>query len=438
MVRNGAIAYGFTSGNIIVNLFGGLMIARLLGADGRGELTALLTMPQMLGWIFALGCTQAVAFHQARHPELGGHLLSTWLLILAPLALLAVLVGTLLLPLILRAQTEEVLRLARPMVLLVFYWLLYQLAEGFLLGDHDFLFAYGVLFANYAAVATAFIVLWLLGRFTVETALVATVAAGLVMLAACTIRILSRHPLKKPSGDLARATAWYGARAHLTSLSGLMNSRLDLLVLPAFVAATQVGLYAVATSVSWLIVSFSGALSRIVLPVAARKGARGREDVIRSVYITLAVALVTALGLALIAETAVRAVYGASFQGSVLPLRLLLPGCAFYATAPVLWAGMQAAGRPFTAAFSQLLGLIVTVVGLLLFLPRYGIVAASIVSTVSYSIVFVAALISYRLMTGPPLRLTGISWLQAVGFIRPTAHTSSYDWKAALDDERPR
>ena len=62
----------------------------------------------------------------------------------------------------------------------------------------------------------------------------------------------------------------------------------------------------------------------------------------------------------------------------------------------VLWSGLYAANRPFTATIAQVAGALVTVVGLLLFLRVGGVNAAALVTTASYTVVFVAALFLYR------------------------------------------
>jgi O-antigen/teichoic acid export membrane protein len=74
-----------------------------------------------------------------------------------------------------------------------------------------------------------------------------------------------------------------------------------------------------------------------------------------------------------------------------------------FAGSAILSAGVYAAGRPLIASLAQLLGLLVTVVGLLVFLPDGGITAAALVSTASYTTVFVATLIAYK-------TVTGVSW----------------------------
>jgi O-antigen/teichoic acid export membrane protein len=147
--------------------------------------------------------------------------------------------------------------------------------------------------------------------------------------------------------------------------------------------------------------------------------------VIKSMYATLALAGAMAVVIAAAASIAVRVVYGASFDGSVAPLRILLVGAVFYAAAGVLFAGLYALNRPFTAAIAQISAAVVTVVGLLVFLRRDGIAAAATVSTVAYCVVFLLTLVFYR-------RAAGLRWGDLVlrpslmwGLLRQAAHGAS-------------
>jgi O-antigen/teichoic acid export membrane protein len=242
----------------------------------------------------------------------------------------------------------------------------------------------------------AYLLLWVLDQFTVGSALLATFLVSQVFSALVAVRIFRRHGLARPSTSLMRSTLWYGARAHGANVGGVVNARLDLLIIPAFLAASSVGIYAVAIAATSVIPIIAGALSPLVLPAAARQGARGARTVIRSLHATLAVALALAIALALLADPAITLVYGSAFEGSSSPVRLLLPGTVLYAAAGVLWSGLYAVNRPFTATMAQVAGAFVTVAGLLVFLRVGGVNAAALVTTTSYTVVFVAALVLYR------------------------------------------
>ena len=394
--RQGALSFVQTTVTLALNLVTGILIARLLGPDGRGEFTAVIVAVPLLGWVFEMGCRQAVTYHHAKHPKDGPALLGTWIVLLAPLAFMAIVVGWFLLPHLLAAQSDQTLWLARLFLFSIVFLFLSDLVYAIVLGDEDFFFFNVMRVLQPLGIAVAYVVLWLAGSFSVQTAVLVTFLAAVVDLCVTATRVFRRHGIRRPSYPLARTTLWYGFRAHGSTTAGLVTTRLDITIMPAFLAATSVGLYAVATSISWIVVTISSTLAAFVLPVAARRAEHGVQTVIRSLYTTFVVASVLGLLLAVVAGPAVRLVYGDAFSGSVTALRILLVGSVAYACANVVCAGLYALNRPFTAAIALFGGAIVTVVGLLIFLQSYGIVAAAIVSTCSYVVVLIIALIAYR------------------------------------------
>jgi O-antigen/teichoic acid export membrane protein len=401
--RQGVLTVVFSGLTLATNLVTGVLVARALGASGRGQLIAVLTATQMVGWAFAFGCSEATAYREARHGRDDG-VVSAWLVLSVPAGLLAVLVGEALLPALLHAQTSETLRLAQLFMLSAFFVPLGLLSVGLLLGARRFLLynLFGLL--QPAAVALAYVMLWRLDLLTTTAALVANVAVSLTVGGLLTVVTL-RGRVTRPAWTRAWPNVWYGARVHGTNLGGMMNARLDLLIIPAFLTASSVGLYSVATNISWVVVT-------IVLPEAARDPQRGVTTVVRSLQATLGVALALAVGIAAVADIALRVLYGASFAAAHEALLLLLPGAIFYACAGVLWSGLYALNRPLTAAATQAFGALITVVGLVLFLERGGITAAAIVSTASYASVFVTGLALYR-------RAAGLAWRDFVALETP-------------------
>ena len=403
LLREATITYVAAVLTLAINLLTGLILARALGTTGRGELTAILTVPQMVGWAFSLGCGLAIAYHQARHPADGGRLLGTWIGPVLVLGCLAFISGEALLAHLLAAQTPATYRLAQLYMLIVLISPFADLIQGFLLGDHDFSFYNAARVAQPAVAAFLYLSLWRLDQLTVEAAVAVLAAVAVVGTLVAAGRVLRRHSLSRPSRSLGQTTAWYGLRVHGSNVGGVLNTRLDLLIIPAFVAASEVGLYSVATSVSWMVFALSGPLTALVLPMAARQDQHGSRTVVHALQMTLLIAVVLAGGIAVLAEVGVRLVYGSAFADAALPLRLLLPGTVLYAGACVLGAGLQAAGHPFASTAAQAAGVPVSVIGLLLFLDTAGINAAAVASSASYSVIFITALMLYR-------RKTGVSW----------------------------
>lgn len=402
---------GFDASILLLNLITGIAIARALGPEGRGEIAAILLLAQMAGWLFSIGSTEAVSYRLARNPADGGRLLGSWAALVIPLALAAVVVAELIVPVLFAAQTEAMIALARIYVAVVALMIAQSVLNGMLLGDQDFLVYNLVRFVSPALIAAAYIALWASGGLSVEIALTINATAVAASVVVATARSLGRHGIARPSGPLLRETLWYGVRAHGGSIAGLVNNRLDLLIVPAFLGAASVGLYSVATNVTSVIGTLTGTIAILVLPVAARRREKSARTVIRTLHAVLLIGVLIAIPLELLADVALRLVYGSEFGAAATSLRIMLPGEVLDAGAMVLWSGLLAANRPFLSSVAGAPAAILTVVGLILFLEKGGIEAAAMVSTTAYTVVFVISILLYR-------HVAELRWRD---FIRPPA-----------------
>lgn len=402
----------FDASILVTNLVTGIIVARALGPSGRGEIAAILLVAQLCVWFFSGGATEAVAFRLARRREDGPRLLGTWLAIGIPLGIVATVVGELALPVLFSAQTGQAIDLGRVYLAIVLVMMLQSVQWGMLLGDHDFLVYNAVRLLQPGLVAIGYFGCLVVGVFSVEAALaINAVATGAAFLVAA-IRLLQRIGLGHPSRQLMRETLSYGLKSHMGSVAGLVNARLDLLIVPAFLGAVSVGLYSVATNVTSIIITLTATIATIVMPVAARREKQSPHTVIRTLQVVMLIGVAIALPLAGIANYALALVYGSDFEGAATALRILLPGVVLDAAAMVLWSGLLAANRPLLSSVAAIPAAIITVGGLVLFLEEGGINVAAIVSTVAYTVVFVISVFLYK-------RVANLQWRQ---FLTPPSH----------------
>jgi O-antigen/teichoic acid export membrane protein len=403
-VRAGIVTYVFSALTLGANLVTGIVSARALGPDGRGVAAALTMVTQLAGFLFAMGVAQSLSYFIARRPQDGPCLFSTWLLMLLPPTALAIVISELLLPTIFASDGGQAIAIGRWFMFTIVLVIGLELNYGLLLGAHDFT-VYNVLrFAQPTLLAASLVVLWRLRELTVESALLAATVVTALVLAAGIARSASRMGLARPDLRLGIRTLWYGVRGEGATLAANVNTRLDVAMLPAFVSAANVGLYSVATNVSLIVYQMSNTFAGLVLPAAARQPHRGPRRVVGSLYATLAITALLATALGIFAGPLIGLVYGDDFREAAAPLRLLLPGAVLFAGASIAGAGVYAAARPFTATLPQLLGMVVTVVGLFTFLRTGGVTAAAIVSSASYGTVFVTTVIAYKAVSGMPWR----------------------------------
>jgi O-antigen/teichoic acid export membrane protein len=392
--------------NVLVlgtNVVTGIIVARTLGPAGRGQIAAILVLAFTGAWLFSVGSTNAIAYRQSHRPEDAPLLLGSWLAITAVTSVLAIIVAELVLPTLFSAQTSSAIDLARIYVPTIALLLTINVFNGFMLGDQDFLF-YNITRALMPAlVAVGYVVLLLGGSFSVESALVANAAATAITCAVVVARCLLRHGVRAPRVDLVRETLRYGLESHGGSMAGFVNARLDLLIIPAFLAAASVGLYSVATNVASIIGTLTGTIAVFVLPVAVRRRTAAPRTVIRTLHATLLIGFAIAIPLAIVSRFALELLYGSEFGGATTALRVLLPGEVLDTGAMVLWSGLLAANRPLLSSVAAVPSAILTIGGLILFLESGGIVAAATVTTSAYALVFVVSLALYR-------RVQGLQW----------------------------
>ncbi len=401
---------GFDAAILVTNLATGVIVARALGPTGRGELAATLLVTQIAAWLFSMGSSEAISYHQAKNPEKGGRLLTSWLVLTVPLAVVGIALTELLLPVVFAAQTESAIDLARVYLIVIPVIAYQQIFSGMLLGDHDFLF-YNVTRALYPMLAAlVYAACLLFDAFSVEAALIANGVAMLIALLLSVQRSLRRHGLGPFDGPLLRRSLDYGLRAHLGSTAGLVNARLDLMVIPAFLTAASVGLYSIAINVTSIITTLTGTVALMALPVAARRGGSPRP-VLLTLHAAMGISVALALPLLALAPWLLGLVYGSEFEAAAEATRILVPAAILGAGTNVLVAGLLASNRPLLVSAASGGAAFLTIGGLIVFLPIGGIVAAAIVTSVVYVVEFTALAVLYK-------RITRISWRN---FFRPPA-----------------
>jgi O-antigen/teichoic acid export membrane protein len=206
-----------------------------------------------------------------------------------------------------------------------------------------------------------------------------------------------------PSMTLARRISNYGIRAQIGGVIGLLNLRLDFLLLGALAGPVSLGIYAVASKFAELLRLLPLALTYVLYPKFAGDEPEVARDKARALMPkTGGLTAVAALPLALSAGFLLPAVYGSQFRGAVIPACILLIGLASEGVSSVTTAYFYGIGRPGLNSFAMGGGLAVTVVLDLLLVPSYGATGAAVASSASYiTVTIVLMLFFFRINRSP-------------------------------------
>jgi len=392
---------------LVVAFIASAVVARTLGPERRGAYAAVLNWPNFLVNVGNCGLQTAVLYGVARTRADARSSLTTGLAFATVLLVPITMAGWWLMPTILGAQAPETVRAAR--WFLVVYGVsnsLWVMAMSALQGVREF--------ATWNAVRLAQGVLWLAMLIVASTVARTPFAYSLLFAMSFAIFVpwVVRAFAAKTVGEwaptvrLARPIARYGGGAWLAIVPMQLNRRLDQLAMAAMVEPRILGLYAVASALSMLVVTVVGSIANVALPhVASLEGAQARAGAFAS-YMRLAVVASLLIGTVMLIATpcAVPVLFGGSYSGAIWPALVLVPATAVEGVNRVGEDVLMALGRPRRVVRAELAGFIVTVGGLAWSLPRFPLMGAAWTSLAAYSTVLAVVAVESRAATGLTIR----------------------------------
>lgn len=394
-LRTGVGAASATVIGLIANFVSGVIIARQLSAIGRGAVIAVQVGPLLGGFLFGLGVTPTVARFVAARSHPAREVLGFWLILLIPSGLCATLAMELSVKILLAAQTEDVVQVGQLVALTTAPAVVIELLWGVLLGRGRFVAHAVVRMAPSVLIAISYSFAAATGTLTFHLAVILNVIANLIPLPILILSVWSEG-LAIPSRNTMRACFLFGLRAHGATVGDVVNGRLDLLLIPAYLSAAAIGIYSVATNVASLIITFASVVITIVLPLASRASGRAQEVLRVALTLTLLGAGTACGALAVVGPQLIVLVYGEAFQPAGQLLRILLPGILAYALARIFIEALLATGYPLRGSVSQFVGIVITIPSLIFALPRYGATGAAVATDIAYVGVLVTAVWFHR------------------------------------------
>lgn len=368
----------------------GPLLARSLGATGRGSVAAVIIPTQVLGWLLMFGVPPAAAYYARRLPR-RAIVMGSWVLaVLAGVPIVAILWP--LVPFVLEQHPPVTVGYFRLFALAALVVLPYTTVIDQLRGAGRV-----IEFSVYRALpivlnAIGLAALFVLGMLTLERALLMALLANLVgWLTAIVVnrgmpgRGFDRAVFKKLTG--------YGSRVWIGTASTMVVARFDQLVMVGLVEPRLLGLYVVAATAAQVTGPIGHGIAHSLLPHlrAHDKSDRGGADDVDAQSQRLRTALgwtLTGSGITagLMAATAwflIPLVYGSEFSGAVLALLILLPGQICLDLSTVIAAKLEADNRPGVVSVGTALAAGLAVVATVPAVSIASIEGAAVVTSVS-------------------------------------------------------
>ena len=377
---------------------GGIIVARALGPELRGEYAAVTAWFGVALIVGSMGQPAALCFYVAHDPENAGGYVATSRAMMLVTGTAALAGGILAAPLLARGDggLAVAYRIAFAASIVAFVGASYT----FSLQARNLRWWNTVRVSQPVLSLACLAVLWRLRLLTLTTAVIVLAVTMVLQLGWAYYRCRSAGLAPgRAQTRLVRPLAGYGTSQMAAVTPAVLNVQLDQLVLSQVVPSATLGMYAIAVSCTLLPVPMVSAIGNVAFP---RLAARYHLDdtTRRMQWLGIAGSACAAAAflvpLALAAPWLLPRVFGHGYAGAVPLLWILAPAGVFMACNQVTGDMLRGRKRPLVVARAEGLAAVFTVVLLVALLPVVGVYGAAIASTVAYGVALAMMLLSLR------------------------------------------
>ena len=387
----------------VIGLASGLLAARLLGPEGRGELAAIQSWPMLFAALAMLGMPEALVYFSSRERCRAADYLGTATIIalLAGVGFLSV--GWILMPVLLRSQTHSTIWFARIYLLMIPLYAVIDLPRNVLRATGAWGTWNGLRLIHTSLWLTVLVGSCIAKQFT-NPGMLVCLFLGLQVLFALPHSLVIAGNVPGPyrsSASCRRQLLEYGIPTMLTILPQALNLRLDQLLMASFLGPGPLGYYIVAVAWAGAAAPVFQSVGTVLFPyISSLHGPVFPRDFLE-VYLPRILLLIAAMSilLGIVTPAAIRLLFGPGFRPSIPAAIILMVASGFTGLNITLSAGLQGLGRPKSVLKAEICGLAVTLGALAILLPKFGIVGAAVSSLLAYSLTTVVlgcSLVSLR------------------------------------------
>lgn len=184
--------------------------------------------------------------------------------------------------------------------------------------------------------------------------------------------------------EILKETIKYGAKQHLGTIFQFFNYRVDMLIIAALLTQADLGLYSISVLIAEMVWYLPNSIGQILFTKTSTEKESANQFtplICRSIFL---ITLLICLLLFFISDLIIILLFTSRFSPSAMALKLLLPGVLFLSISKILGSDLAGRGFPQYTSIASGISLIVTIVFDLLLIPRFGINGASLASSISY------------------------------------------------------
>jgi len=375
----GSVATGLAGQLMLVA--SGILVARALGVEGRGQLAVIVLVPSVLSQLGTLGVPLAVTYYVARDPDGGRRLLRSLAGVICAQVVVLTIVQVGVFWLLVNDDERAAMLAAVPVMPAL---IAQQYGLAVLQGRQRFM-AFNVLrFAPAALYAIALIVLFVVGATALVDVVLAWTATNVIVglaLALVAVRYASAGNDRSSDYPL-RGVIRYGCSAVIGSSSPTEMLRVDQAVIAVSLSRTALGLYVVALAFTNLPRLISQSVGMVAYPRIAMSAHTDTRALVRQyLVLVVVVAGIVVVSLEIAVGWLIPRLFGTDFAGAVTAAQILLVASFCLAVRRLLTDVAQGLGYPISGTVAEIVNLALALPLIAIAAPLYGIEGASVAVT---------------------------------------------------------
>jgi len=413
--KNILITFGTRVFQLILGIGSSVIIARMLGPQGRGIYSLAILLPGLLAVFTNLGIGPASVFYIGKKKYSPKEVFGTNIIFAGLISIFTIIIGLIIVfffsDKLFPGVPKECLFLALSVIPLHFFS---SFSVNILLGlqkikKYNFI----QLIQNF--IFLFLIVIFLLGlRFGVKAVITANILSAFV---GCTVLFFQTK--KETNGivfslnrEILRDFFSYGSKVYLGNIFSFLHYKIDMFMVNIFLNPVAVGFYSIAVTLAEKIGLISESTGTILFPQVSSETNKERLNKFTPLVCrnTLFITMLCAIFLFLIGRWLIILLYSKEFSDSVLPFQILLIGSITISGWRILANDLYGRGKPLLNSYITGVSVIINIILNIIFIPKFGISGASWATAISYTIALIMITIVYSRISGN--RITDILFVK--------------------------
>lgn len=396
--RDTSITFITRVGIFLLQGISALLLARILGPEGRGLYALIVTVPHIAAMICNFGLVASTAYFVSKGTIHKQQILTIIYLFPLIVGFLAIILLYFFSKYYVQIFPEVSLPLLQYAIMLIPIIAFFNNGLAFLQGEKRFSAFNAVNFFNPLVFLLFFIIFVIFFDFQLQGAIFSWQIGFILsaLLGAYLITQKNTFDFSVKRNDFITLIK-YSSRISMSEILTFLNYRMDIFLVGFFLDAKSVGWYTIAVVIAETLWFLANSIANVLFPnFSERKESEAQNLLKKGFSVVFWFTLISVLILIFLDHYIIQIAFGTEFLTSLQALQFLYPGVLLLSLYKILSSYIASRNKPGIIMRIAFIGLIFNFILNVILIPKLGISGAAIASSTAYGLMFFCGLIWFK------------------------------------------